>query len=51
MLKAPFSRNGFCPGNEQVFDLAITACVPVVILGSNKTVRVRQTVFRKSPFK
>jgi hypothetical protein len=23
MSKAPFSRNGFCPGNEQVVDLAM----------------------------
>jgi hypothetical protein len=48
MVKRLLSRKGFCPGNEQVFDLAITACVPVDILASNKMTCKNLTSYRKS---
>jgi hypothetical protein len=48
MCKRLFPENGFCPGNEQVFDLAFTACVPVNILASNKMTCKTLTNYRKS---
>lgn len=36
MRKHLFPVMVFLPGNEQVVDLAITPCVPVLVFGSNK---------------
>jgi hypothetical protein len=49
--KRVFPEMVFVPGNGLVLDLAITASVPVVKLGSNKTTQSILKRCRKSPGK